>query len=127
MESIIGTWRLLSEQAWDETGAVHPPVFGPTPIGLATFTATHRMMAVLSDARADPIDGKRAYVSYSGTYSFDGARLVTEVDGATEARFFEAAQVRDARFEAGRMILRPPVRRIGAQEVTRELAWERIG
>lgn len=124
MKSIIGTWRLIAESAWDETGAPCPPVFGPEPFGLASFNAAGRMMAVLSDGRAGP--PPRAYVSYAGAYVFDGARLVTEVDGASEPRFFETAQVREARFEDGRMILRPPSRRIGAHDVTRELSWERI-
>lgn len=124
MKSILGTWRLVAERAWDETGAAHPPAFGPEPFGLASFNAAGRMMAVLSDGRAGP--PPRAYVSYAGAYSFDGARLVTEVDGASEPRFLAAAQVREARFEGERLVLRPPPRRIGAREVSRELTWERI-
>ncbi len=124
MESILGTWRLVGERAWDETGAAHPPIFGPQPFGLASFNAAGRMMAVLSDGRAGP--PPRAYASYAGACTFDGMRLVTAVDGASEPRFFETAQVREARFEGGHLVLRPPPRRIGAREVSRELTWERI-
>jgi hypothetical protein len=125
MNSILGTWRLVAERGWDETGAPHPPIFGPAPFGLASFNAAGRMMAVLSDGRSGPVEG-RAYASYCGEYTFDGARLVTQVDGASESRFFESAQIREVRFENGLMILRPPPRRIGAHEISRELSWERI-
>ncbi len=124
--TITGTWRLVAERAWDETGAPFPAAFGPMGIGIATFTPEGRMMAVLSDGRPETPDAVRAYVSYIGRYSFDGSRLVTVVDGASEPRLREADQIRDARFEGARLILRPPTRNIRGRQVTRELEWERV-
>jgi len=84
------------------------------------------MMAALSDGRPGPIDGARAFVSYCGDYTFDGARLVTQVDGASDPVFFSEPQVRDARLEGNRLTLRPPVGFRGASDLVRELVWERI-
>jgi hypothetical protein len=126
MNSIIGTWRLVAETAWDGAGQSKPTILGPLAIGLCTYTAAGRMMAVLSDGRRDPIDGPRAYASYCGTYTFDGSRVVTEVDGASEPSFREAAQIREVRFNGDRIAVRPPVGFRGADDVTREFTWERI-
>ena len=68
-------------------------------MGLLAFTADGRMMAMLSDGRPGPIDGARAFVSYCGDYTFDGARLVTQVDGASDPVFFSEPQVREASLE----------------------------
>ena len=125
MESLVGTWRLLREEAWDSNGNKRAPLLGARPMGLATFNDEGRMMAVLSDGSATA-PGKRAYISYCGAYTFDGKRLVTEVDGATEARFWEAAQVRDASFADGVLTLRPPPRVFDGVELTRALHWEKI-
>jgi hypothetical protein len=126
MESLVGTWRLVGEEAWDSAGERRAPLMGARPMGLATFNAEGRMMAVLSDGSAETA-GKRAYVSYCGAYTFDGARLVTQVDGASEARFWEAAQVREASFADGILTLRPPPRVFDGVELRRALHWEKIG
>ncbi len=127
MDRIVGTWRLVAETATDAAGQAHPGLFGPMAIGLGMFTAEGRMMAVLTDGRPGPVEGARKHVSYCGDYTFDGARLVTVVDGASDSRLLLEPQVRDARFEGGRMILRPPVGFRAAAGVVRELIWERAG
>src|SRR6202022_4186547 len=104
MDNIIGTWRLVREEALDPTGKPMPGLLRTAPIGLAMFNAEGRMMAVLSDGSATA-PGAR-YVSYCGAYTFDGKRWVTAVDGASEPWFFEAAQVREASFADGLMTLR---------------------
>jgi hypothetical protein len=82
-------------------------------------------MAALSDGRPGPIDGRRAFASYCGDYTFDGARLVTRVDGASDPVLSEP-QVRDANLEGNRLTLRPPVGFRGASDLVGELVWERF-
>ena len=126
MSSIVGEWRLVAENAIGDGGERLPPFYGPNPLGFASFTSAGRMIVALSDGRPDPIDGPRGYLSYCGNFTFDGATLVTEVDGASNPHFLQAPQVRHARFEGDRLILRVG----GAREVkgvVRELWWERIG
>jgi CRP-like cAMP-binding protein len=55
-----------------------------------------------------------------------GTTLHTVVDGADTPEWLGTDQVRAARFEAGRMFLRPPPRVIDGREIHRELAWERL-
>ncbi|HKN28475.1 MAG TPA: lipocalin-like domain-containing protein [Roseiarcus sp.] len=126
MSPLVGVWRLVAENAWSAAGEPRPNLYGPMGMGLLSFTHDGRMMAALSDGRPGPIDGARAFVSYCGAYAFDGARLVTHVDGASDPLFFKEPQVRDARLEGDRLTLRPPAGFRGASDLVRELVWERI-
>jgi hypothetical protein len=126
MTPLVGVWRLVVENAWGAAGEPRRNSFGPMGMGLLTFTPNGRMMASLCDGRPSPIDGARAFVSYCGDYTFDGAKLVTRVDGASDPLFLSEPQVREARLEGNRLTLRPPVGFRGASDLARELVWERI-
>ena len=104
-----------------------PEPYGGKGIGRVTFTAEGRMMSVVCDGRPElPPGTARDYSSYCGNYTFDGSRLVTRVDAASDPSRIGSDQVRGVRFEDGRMILSPPPRRAGEREEYREIIWERI-
>jgi hypothetical protein len=127
MSSIVGTWKLVSATARDAAGAALPAPYGGKGMGRVTFGAEGRMTSVVCDGRAElPFGVRREYSSYCGAYTFDGARLVTRVDAASDPSRVGGDQVRGVRFEGERMILTPPPRRTGAIEEYREIAWERI-
>ena len=63
-------------------------------IGRVTFTAEGRMMSVVCDGRPElPAGTPREYSSYCGNYTFDGARLVTRVDAASDPSRIGSDQV----------------------------------
>ena len=127
-ESIVGTWTLRSTRAWDDNGEALPAPFGPIPRGLVAFYDNARMMCVLTDGRAGTeTSSTREYSTYTGSYTFNGSTLVTQVDGSVDASRVGGEQVRAVRFEAGYLYLQPPSRpRHGGTE-HRELKWRRIG
>ena len=128
MSDIIGTWRLVKGVTVNLKGEPAPPPYGgEKAMGRVTFNADGRMMAVLCDGRPSLPDGsERLYTSYCGNYTFDGKLLVTRVDACSEPERMGTDQVREVRFEDGRMILRPPVKEEFGQMVQRELYWEKI-
>jgi len=127
MPSIVGTWKLVQATAQDAAGAALPAPYGQKGLGRVTFTADGRMMSVVCDGRPElPAGASREYSSYCGNYSFDGARLVTRVDAASDPSRIGSDQVRGVRFEGGHMILTPPPRRTGGGEEFREITWQRI-
>jgi hypothetical protein len=127
MRSIVGTWKLVAAASRDRNGNPLPDPYGGKPMGRVVFTADGRMMAVTCDGRADlPQGARREYSSYIGTYNFDGERLVTRVDGASDPSRIGGDQVRGVRFDGERMILSPPPRRTESGEQFRELTWERL-
>ena len=122
---IVGTWQLVHTRAWDDSGQAMPAPYGPEPRGIVRFETNGRMMCVLADGRAGL--GPREYNSYMGSYTFDGATLVTKVDGATDLARLGSDQVRKVRTDGPRLILTPPARPKGAVTENRELTWERVG
>jgi hypothetical protein len=127
MRSIIGTWKLAAAAARDRDGRALPAPYGGKGMGRVMFDAEGRMMAVTCDARPLlPAGASRSYSSYCGNYTFDGSRLITRVDAASDPSRIGSDQVREVSFDGDRMILRPPPRQTEAGEEHRELTWERI-
>ena len=125
---IVGTWRLVGTMGKDDQGKLLPPPYGPQALGLVIFNANGRMMAVLNDGRAEmPAGETRAYVSYAGTYTFDGTTLVTRVDVSSDPTRIGTDQVRRVRFEGERLVLMPPPRLWRGVMQHRELFWEKVG
>ena len=127
MRSIVGTWKLIAAAAKDKDGNPLPAPYGGEGMGRVVFSAAGRMMAVNCDGRRElPPGMERAYSSYCGNYTFDGTRLVTRVDAASDPSRIGSDQVREVSFDGDRMILRPPPRPTEAGEEYRELTWEKI-
>jgi hypothetical protein len=127
MPSIVGTWKLVRAVARDGNGAALPEPYSGEGIGRVAFTAEGRMQSVVCDGRKDlPPGESRGYASYCGNYTFDGNRLVTRVDAASDPDRVGSDQVRGVRFEGDLVVLIPPPRRSGGTEEHRELTWQRI-
>jgi hypothetical protein len=125
---IVGTWRLLRGSVTTDDGKPAPsPYGGEKGMGRVTFNADGRMMAVLCDGRVSlPAGEVREYSSYCGNYTFDGQRLVTKVDAASDMKRLGGDQVRNVQFEGKLMVLRHTVRNASGQALHRELWWEKI-
>jgi hypothetical protein len=118
---------MAAAAARDRNGNLLPAPYGGKGMGRVMFNAEGRMMAVTCDGRPQlPAGTVRAYSSYCGNYTFDGTRLVTRVDAASDPSRIGSDQVREVSFDGDRMILRPPPRQSEAGEEYRELTWERI-
>ena len=127
MASIVGTWKLVRATARDGNGAPLPEPYGGKGIGRVTFTSDGRMQSVVCDGRREIPPGEtRDYSSYCGNYTFDGSRLVTRVDAASDPSRLGSEQIRGVRFEGELVVLSPPPRRSGGKEEYRELTWQRL-
>jgi hypothetical protein len=128
MTEIVGTWRFVRAVSRDGNGNALPPPYGGQGMGRIVAGADGRLSVMMIDGRpVVPAGEKREYSGYSGTYTYDGKKLITHVDAAPDPSRIGTDQARDVRFEDGLMVLRPPVRAHGAAAVEqRELYWERI-
>jgi hypothetical protein len=128
-DNIAGTWRLVMTRARNDAGESMRSPYGPKPMGVVVFGADGRMIAVLCDGRTSiPGDEPfREYMSYCGNYTFDGTTLVTRVDASSDPSRVGGDQVRNARFEDGRLVLMPPPRSWQGETQHREMFFERIG
>lgn len=124
MRSVVGTWRLVKAAAHDASGRELPVPYGGHGMGRLTLSAEGRMASVVVDARPTlPPGTTRDYSSYCGNYTFDGTRLVTRVDAASDPGRLGSDQVRQVSFDGDLMVLRPPPRPSGEHRV---LTWEKI-
>jgi lipocalin-like protein len=124
---IVGIWQLKSTIGRDDAGKVLEAPYGPKAMGLVTFQADGRMMAVLCDGRATLNGEPRQFMSYAGNYTFDGTTLSTRVDASSDASRVGGDQVRTVRFEQnGAMVLAPPRRLYAGLMQHQELVWERV-
>jgi hypothetical protein len=124
---IVGTWRLVSTKGVDDNGKVLAPPYGPAPNGVVCFQPDGRMYCVLCDGRNElPAGEPRQFMSYAGSYSFDGNSLSTRVDASSDASRVGGDQVRAVRFENGTMVLAPPRRLYAGVMQHQELLWERV-
>ena len=127
MPSIVGTWKLVRATAKDASGAPLPEPYGGKGIGRVVFTADGRMQAVVCDGRTElPPGVARDYSSYAGNYMFDGTKLATRVDAASDPSRVGGDQVRGVRFEGELVVLTPPPRQSAGKQEYRELTWQRI-
>ncbi|HEX3884996.1 MAG TPA: lipocalin-like domain-containing protein [Stellaceae bacterium] len=125
--SIVGTWKLVGATAKGADGAALPEPYGGQGIGRVTFTADGRMQSVVCDGRKElPAGVARDYASYCGNYTFDGTKLVTRVDAASDPARLGSDQVRGVRFEGELVVLTPPPRQSGGVQEYRELTWQKI-
>ncbi len=126
MDPLVGIWRLVDSRAWDEHGKSLSAPYGVHPIGQIAFS-NGRMLAALCNGDSDiGTNGKRAYSSYGGPYSFDGATLTVTVDIASDPTRIGGKQSRGVVISGEQMVLRPPTRPYGGVTEQRELLWQRV-
>jgi hypothetical protein len=134
-ESLVGTWKLVSNTSTNDTGEVFS--FGPNPIGLLTYTADGRMSVV--NARSDrkppsipPSIEERAEAfltcgAYAGSYTVDGDKVVHHIEVCSVQNIGDTDQVRTAKLEGDRLTLRGGFAVKGVIRAAKsELVWERL-
>ncbi len=87
-DRLLGFWRLVSFQARTEDTGEVLDLYGPDPRGTIVFGAGRMAVVVAASARAPPADEAgvasafRGMMAYTGRYTVEGDRIVTEVDAA---------------------------------------------
>ena len=116
-DKVVGTWKLVSYEVEVQATGQKGPVMGEKPTGYATFTPEGRVFFVLTgEARkAAKTDQERAellstLIAYSGTYSVEGDKWITNVDVAWNPDWVGTKQVRDFKLEGERLMVLTPWR-----------------
>jgi hypothetical protein len=118
-------WKAVSARSFDKEGHEVLP-FGPCPSGFAIFDA-ERMLVAIVDSRTElpPNSPPRRFLSYRGTYRFNGAELVTVADDASSPEAI-VQQVRHLSFESDRRMVAVVVSGVPDLRGS-EVVWERVG
>jgi hypothetical protein len=138
--ALVGTWRLVSFESRTTGGENRHPL-GPAAKGQLSYDAAGRMSAQLmnperpSFASGDLTRGTDAevraamagYIAYYGTYTLDQPRGVVthHVQGALFPNWVGSDQVRHFRLDGDRLTITTPPIRMGGEDSTTVLVWER--
>jgi len=138
--ALVGTWRLVSFESKTGDGAIRHQL-GPAARGQLAYDAAGHMSAQLMDperprfASGDLTQGSdievraamAGYIAYYGTYTVDQTRGVVthHVQGALFPNWVGGDQVRYFRLDGDRLTITTPLIRIGGEDSTTVLVWER--
>jgi hypothetical protein len=95
-------------------------------MGIAVYSA-ERLIVVVADGRTSlpPDAPPRGFVSYTGNYQFDGTKLVTQADGASNPTMLKD-QVRSIEFTGKDRYVARPISGLVGQNAGLQFVWERV-
>ena len=101
MMDLVGTWRLKSAYFVAQKTGDRLDVLGAEPFGYAVFEPGGRLIVIItSSARTRAASAThmaalhKSMVAYTGRWSVDGEKLITQVDGAWDPSWVGTEQVR---------------------------------
>jgi Lipocalin-like domain len=114
-DRLLGFWRLVSfQRRFEDTGEVID-VYGPGPRGAIVFGAGRMAVVIAASGRAPPEDEAgmasafRGMMAYTGRYTVEQDRIVTEVGAAWHPAWEDTRQPRFFALEGDRLTLTTPV------------------
>jgi hypothetical protein len=139
VESLYGTWRLLSNTRELVATGERVDIFGKAPQGFITYGRDGRMSAiVVGDDRPRPpdlaklTDQERAELfktmaAYAGAFKVEGTRVLHNVEISWNENWTGSVQVRRFRFEGRRLIITagPQIGPDGRETIS-VLTWEKV-
>jgi Lipocalin-like domain len=135
MIDLVGTWRLKSAYFVAQGTGERLDVLGADPFGYAVFEPGGRMISILTAdvraraaAAADMATLFKSMVAYTGRWSIDGEKFVTQVDGAWDPSWVGTEQVRHFEYDGHALSVRTaPLSHpsFPGEEVIGYVDWER--
>ena len=138
----IGTWRLVKAEAQRPNGEMVPYRYGAGTVGYIMYDATgHVAVQLMQPDRPKFASGdldkgtseeiKAAfdgYGAYFGTYEIHEAEgfVIHHVEGSLFPNNVGTEQKRFFEFSGDRLILKPPPRQDGGEQVAPRITWQRV-
>jgi lipocalin-like protein len=111
----VGVWCFVAGYAIAEDTGERIDLYGADPRGYGIFERGGRMMALLEaggrvagQTEAEMAELYRSVIAYSGKWSVDAEKFVTEVDLASDPGLVGTSQVRYYTYDGEIMSLRTP-------------------
>ena len=139
VDSLIGTWRLVSFEVRDAQGRIAYP-FGEDAGGFITYTADGRMAVQFASTNrprlttpdwvggADPeiAAAARDYFAYCGTYEVHDSVVVHRVESSLMPNWIGGEQQRQVVLDGDTVTLSTPPTLVGGQQQVATLVWQRV-
>jgi hypothetical protein len=137
---IVGLWRLISREDYDDNGTRHiDPVMGPSPLGMLVFGPDHFAAQFMNPDRATAQSSQASgpnnssavngYDAYFGSYSLDAAagKVTVKLEGGLTAANIGQAFVRDIRADERNLWIQLRTNATDGTPITRTLTFGRDG
>ena len=135
MLNLVGAWRLMSGYFVAQESGERRDIFGPDPFGYAVFEPHGRMLVLITPADRSPAASTaemaalfKSMAAYTGRWSIDDEKFMTDVDGAWDPSWVGTEQVRYYTFDGQTLSLRTmPIDHpaFPGQKVIGYLDWQR--
>ena len=140
----IGTWRLASVEARRPNGEVAPTParYGTKTVGYLMYDSTGHVavqimrpdrpkFAVNDIDKGTPEELKAAWEGYSayfGTYEINDAEgfVVHRVEGSSFPNYVGSEQKRFYELSGDTLVLKPPQRQVGNEQLNMRITWQRV-
>lgn len=141
-QKFIGTWKLVSAEAQRPNGEVIPYRYGAGSIGYIMYDDTGHMAVQIMQPNRPPFAAGdldqgtpeeihaafAGYGAYFGTYEIHAAEgfVIHHVEGSLFPNNVGTAQKRFFEFAGDTLILKPPPRQVGGEQVAPRITWQRV-
>ncbi|MGB8733998.1 MAG: lipocalin-like domain-containing protein [Candidatus Sulfotelmatobacter sp.] len=133
----MGTWKLVSVSAITSTGERSETPYGPKPVGLLSYTADGRVIALISyDGRRslspgggslqEQADAFKTFLAYAGRYTLSDDKVIHHVEISSIQNYVDRDLVRTVKFEGDQIVLVTPPTPMNGKIQTLELIWQRL-
>jgi hypothetical protein len=113
MLDLVGAWRLTSAYFLAQETGDRLDLLGAEPLGYVIFAPNGRMIALLTAGGRTPATSSAemaalftSMFAYTGSWSLDGEKFVTKVDGAWDPSWVATEQVRYHTYDGQTLSLR---------------------
>lgn len=135
-DRLVGTWTLVRATSTTAAGERNDNPYGVSPSGLLTYSATGRVIALISFGGRKPLSVKAkteekveafdTFLAYTGRYSLIGDKVTHRVEISSIQNYVGRDLVRTVSFEGDRMTLVTPPTPVNGKVQTLALTWQRL-
>jgi len=137
-DPLVGTWKLVRWENKALDGAITYP-FGPDPVGYIMYTQDGTMSVLIMRANrpnfssndlfggsdAEKLAAVEGYLSYCGTYEFDGGQVIHHILVSFFPNWVGMDQIRLVEISQDRLILSTHLMLLRGKQQTARLEWKR--
>jgi hypothetical protein len=135
-DELVGTWRLLSASTTTPTGERSETPYGPNPLGLLTYTADGRVIAMISHAGRKSLstlakpdeqaEAFKTFLAYAGRYRLSGDEVIHSVEISSIQNYVGQDLIRSVKFQGDQITLVTPPTPVKGKIQIFELIWQRL-
>ncbi len=139
-DKLVGMWKLVSASSTASTGERSETPYGPSPVGLLTYTGDGRVTALISYGGRKPLsigggalalqeeqaEAFKTFLAYAGGYTLSGDKVTHHIEISSIQNYVGKDLVRSVKFQGDQIILVTPPTPVNGKIQTVELIWQRL-